>query len=40
MPCPHDANFASLAILMAVGLRVVDSKPFGDGKESESEGEK
>ena len=40
MPRPHEANFASLASLITVGLRVVDTKPFGDGKEAESEEEK
>ena len=40
MPHPHDANFVSLASLMAVGLRVVDTEPFGDGREEESKGEK
>ena len=38
MPRPHDAS--SLASLMAAGLRVVDTKPFGDGRKAESEGEK
>ena len=32
----YDANFASLAFLMAVGLRVVDTK-FEDGRESKGE---
>ena len=40
MPRPHDANFVSLAPLMAAGLRVADTKPFGDGREAESEAEK
>ena len=39
MPRPHDANFASLASLMAAGLKAVDTKPFGDGREAESKGE-
>ena len=40
MPRPHEASLASLASLMAAGLRVVDTKPFGDGRVAESEGEK
>ena len=35
MPHPHDVNFTSLAFLMAAGQRVVDSKPFGGGREAE-----